>query len=66
MPAIISAVKPIVTPLHEELRQRVGCTIELQCLVEANPEPGESELKWYKGSSSISRSTDRCVGCMCV
>ena len=54
-----ASVPPIITPVHTELRQKVGYVIELQCLVEANPDPDEEQLTWYKGTSGISISTDR-------
>ena len=58
---MFDSVPPIVTVNEENLRQAIGYVIELQCLIEGNPEPEDSELSWYQGAVGISKSSGRYV-----
>ena len=49
-------------PIKSKVYQAEGYVIELQCYVEANPLPTEEQLKWVKGSRTISTSSGRYKG----
>ena len=51
-------VAPMVRVPHPVVRQATGYLIELQCLVEANPFPGDNEVAWIKGTRTITEPTN--------
>ena len=53
------AVKPKVEAIENHIRQAVGYVIELQCLIEANPVPDDSELSWQRGALGFSKDSGR-------
>jgi len=51
--------RPIITPIHRVVKQKVGYLIELQCLVESNPfpNPDEGELVWVRNGRVMTSSS---------